>query len=81
MHAKFLQLCLTLHDPKESRQPGSSVHGALQTRILQWVAVPSSRGSSQSRDQTRGSCVIGGFFTAEPPGMPKATINSPPEKP
>ena len=50
MHAQSLQLCLTLCDPMDYSSPGSSVHGILQTRILDWVAVPSSRGSSQSRD-------------------------------
>ena len=52
---------------------GSSVHGILQARILEWVAMPSSRVSSQARDQTRvscSSCVAGGFFTAEPPRKP-----------
>ena len=51
--------------------PGSSVHGILPARILEWVAMPSSRGSSQPRDPTRiscSSCIAGGFFTAEPPG-------------
>ena len=46
--------------------PGSSVHGILQARILEWVAMPSSRGSSQSRDRTcisYVSCIPGGFFT------------------
>ena len=49
--------------------PGSSVHGSLQARILVWVAMPSSRGSSQPRNRTQVSCVsctAGGFFTAEP---------------
>ena len=45
------------------RQPGSSVHGILQPRILEWVAMPSSRGSSQPRNQTK-SCIAGGFFTS-----------------
>ena len=47
--------------------PSSSVHGILQTRILEWVAISISRGSSQPRDQTLISCVsctAGGFFTA-----------------
>ena len=44
--------------------PGSFVHGILQARILEWVAVPFSRGSSQPRDQTQVSCTAGGFFTA-----------------
>ena len=43
---KSLQLYLTLCDPVDYRPPGSSVHGILQARILEWVAMPSSRGSS-----------------------------------
>ena len=53
--------------------PGSSVHGFIQARILEWVAIPSSRGSSRPRDPTCSSCAprsAGGFFTAEPPGKP-----------
>ena len=51
------QLCLTLCDPLDCSPPGSSVHGILQARILEWVATSSSRGSSQPRDQTHVSCV------------------------
>ena len=47
MHA---QLCLTLCDPKNCSPPGSSVHGTVQARILEWVAISFSRGSSLSRD-------------------------------
>ena len=43
--------------------PGSSVRGILQARILEWVAIPFSRGSSQSKDQTQVSCIAGRFFT------------------
>ena len=43
--------------------PGSSVHGILQTRILEWVAMPFSRGSSQPRDPTQIFSIAGGFFT------------------
>ena len=43
--------------------PGSSVHGIPQARILKWVAMPSSRGSSQPRDRTQVSCIAGKFFT------------------
>ena len=64
------QLCQTLCDPKDCIPPGSSVHGILQARILEWVAMSFSRGSSQLRDQTRISCIAGRFFTAEPPGKP-----------
>ena len=48
--AKLLQSCLTLGDPMDCSLPGSSVHGILQAIILEWVAMPSSRGSSQPRD-------------------------------
>ena len=50
---------------------GSFVHGILQVRILEWVAMLSSRGSSQPRDGTQVSCIAGRFSTAEPPGKPK----------
>ena len=48
--------------------PGSSVHEILQARILEWVAMPSSRGSSPPRDQTQISHMVGTFFTTEPSG-------------
>ena len=51
MPAKSLQSCLTLGNPMDCSPPGSSVHGILQARILEWVAMPSSRGSSQPRDR------------------------------
>ena len=47
----------TLCDPVDCSWPGSSVHGILQARILEWVAVPSSRRSSRPRDQTCISCI------------------------
>ena len=62
--------CPTLCDPLDCSLPGSSVHGILQARILDWVAVPSSRGSSQPRDQTWVSGIAGRLLTAEPPGKP-----------
>ena len=52
----YAQLCLTLCDPKDSSPPGSSVHGISQVRILEWVAISSSRGSSSPRDGTHLSC-------------------------
>ena len=51
--------------------PGSPVHGILQARILEWVPMPSSRGSAQPRDWTCISCFAGRCFTTEPPGKPK----------
>ena len=53
------QSCLTLWDPMDY-----TVHGILQARILEWVAFPFSRGSSQSRDQTQVSRIAGRFFTS-----------------
>ena len=57
------QACLTLCDPVDYSPPGSSVHGILQARILEWVAMPSSSRSAQLMDQTRVPCTAGGFFT------------------
>ena len=59
----YIQLCLTLCDPMDCSSPGSSVHEILQTTILEWVAMPSSRGSSRSGDRTQVSDIAGGFFT------------------
>ena len=64
------QPCPTLCDPMDCSLPGSSVHETSQVRILEWAAIPFSRGSSQPRDQTQVSCLAGRFFTAEPPGKP-----------
>ena len=58
-YAKSLQSCLTLRNPMDHNPPGSSVHGILQARILEWVSMPSSGESSQTRDggrQQRPSC-------------------------
>ena len=60
-------------DPMDCSPPGSSVCGILQARILEWVAISSSRGSSQPRDQTWVSCIAGRFFLSEPPG--KSTLD------
>ena len=60
-----VQSCLILWDPMEYKYspPGSSVHGILQARILEWVAIPFSRGSSRPRDRIQVPCSAGGFFT------------------
>ena len=55
------QSCLTLYDLMDCSPPGSSVHGILQAKILEWVAIPFSRGSSQLRDGTQFSCIAGNF--------------------
>ena len=60
---KVAQSYLTLCDPMNYSLSGSSVHGILQARILEWVAMPFSRGSSQPRDRNQVSCIEGRFFT------------------
>ena len=58
---------------------GQAPPGILQARTLEWVAIPSSRGSSRPRDQTCVSCissVSGTFFTTEPPEMPLDVVSS-----
>ena len=57
------QSCPTLCDPMDCSPPGSSVCGILQARILEWIAMPSSKGSSQPRDWTQVSHIAGGLFT------------------
>ena len=60
------QSCLTLCALLDCSLPGSSVHGIFQVRVLKWVAMPSSRGSSWPKNRTLVSCVsctAGGFFT------------------
>ena len=67
--AQSLQSCLTLCNPMDCSQPGSSVHGILQARILERVAIPFSRGSSWPRGWTCVSCIsciAGRFFSTEP---------------
>ena len=66
LRAKVTQSCPALCDPMDCSPPGSSVHGILQARILEWVARPSSRGTSRPRNRTHVSYVSrissGGFF-------------------
>ena len=59
LRVKVCQSCLTLYDPVDY-----TVHGILQARILEWVAFPFSRGSSQPGVQTQVSHIAGGFFTS-----------------
>ena len=66
MHAKLLQVCPTLCDPVDHSLPGSAIHGILLARILKWVAMPFSRGSSQPRVwtcQLTLPALSGEFFT------------------
>ena len=61
--SEVVQSCPTLCDPIDSSLPGSSVHGIFQARILEWVAIFFSRGSSWPRDRTQVSCIAGRCFT------------------
>ena len=67
MCVQLLQLCPALRDSTDCSLPGSSVNGILQARILEWVPMPTSWGSSWPRDWTHVSCITGRFFTTEPP--------------
>ena len=66
LKVKVAQSSPTICDPMDY-----TIHGIHQTRILEWVAVPFSRGSSQSRDQIQVSHLAGGFLPARPPRKPK----------
>ena len=71
--AQSLQSCLTFCDSWDRSLPGSSVHGILQASTLEWVAMLSFRGYSQTRDGTHMSCIScvkSRFIIAEPPGKP-----------
>ena len=63
IEVRVIQSCLILCDPVDCSPPGSSVHGILQERILEWVVIPFSRGSSWLKDQTWVSCTASRFFT------------------
>ena len=60
--------CTPLFNPTDCSSPGSSAHGIVQARILEWVAIFSTRRSSRPRDWTHVSCTAGRFFTAKPSG-------------
>ena len=57
LHTQSLQSCPNLCNPQDCSPPGSSVHGTSQARIMEWVAISFSRGSSRPRDPTNVSCV------------------------
>ena len=70
MKVLVTQSNLTLWNPTDYSPPGPSVHAIVQARILEWVAIPFSRGSSQPRDWTWLSYIAGGLFISKPPGKP-----------
>ena len=60
--SEVAQSCLTLCNPVDCSPPGSSIHGILQARVLEWVAISFSRGSSWPRDRTQVSRIVGKRF-------------------
>ena len=67
-HHRKSQSLTHLCNPMDHSLPGSSVHGILQVRIVEWVTISFCRASSQPRDQILVSCITGRFFTTESPG-------------
>ena len=63
LYVLVTQLCPTVCDPMDPNPPGPSIHGILQTRILEWVAISFSRASSQPRLWTQVSHITGRVFT------------------
>ena len=63
-----IQSCPMLCNVRDCSLPGSKVHVILQARILEWVAIPFSRGSSWPRDWSQVSCIADRLFTTGPPG-------------
>ena len=74
--SEVTQLCPTLCDPMDCCPPGSSVHGILQTRILEWVAISFSRGSAWPRNPTQVSRIAGSHFNLWATRKLKCTINN-----
>ena len=62
IYSEIAQSCPTLCDPMDCSPPGSSIHGILQARVLEWGAISFSRGSSWPRDQTQVSRIAGWCF-------------------
>ena len=73
MSAKSLQSCLTLCDPMDCSLPCSSVHGILQARILEWVAVPTSRGCADPRIEPSSPALQVDSLFIGPPWKPDAS--------
>ena len=68
------QLCLTFCDPMDYSPPGSSVHRISQVRLLEWVAISSSRDLAHPGIQPMSPSLADGFCTTEPPGKPTLYI-------
>ena len=71
-----VQSCLTLCEPVDCSPPGSSVHGILQARILEWVAISSSRDFPNPGIKLPSPALAGGFFTTEHQGRPTLHVTT-----
>ena len=70
--ASVIQLCLTLCDRVDCSRPDFSGQGMVPARILEWVAISSSRRCSNPMTELMSPALAGGFFTTEPPGKPQS---------
>ena len=78
--SEVAQSCPTLCNPMDCSLPDSSVHGIFQARTLEWIAMSFSRGSSQPRNQTQVSCIIGRrFYHLSHQGITNSNLKSPAE--
>ena len=68
--SEVTESCPTLSNPMDCGPPGSSIHGIFQARVLEWVAISFSRGSSPPRDRTQVSALQTDALPSEPPGKP-----------
>ena len=72
--SKVAQSCPTLCDPMDCSLSGSSIHGIFQARVLEWIAISFSRGSSQPRNRTRVSRIVADALLSEPPGTHSSVL-------
>ena len=72
--SEVAQLCPTLCDPMDCSLSGSSIHGIFKARILEWVAISFSRGSSRPRIEPGSPALQADALPSEPPGKPKKNV-------
>ena len=77
VEVKSLKLFLTLCDPMDYSLQGSSGNGIFQAKVLEWIAISFSRGSSPPRDQTRSPTLQADALLPEPPGKLQGTRETP----
>ena len=75
--SEITQSCPTLCDPMDCSLSGSSIHGIFQARVLEWIAISFSRGSSRPRNRTRSPALQADALPSEPPGKPHYAKDNP----